>query len=117
MTRAGAIVHQRMAVLPLQKRSYIGHSDFHLQSGRHPIESLEPPRLLVLSMLMQVDEARRHDQPARIDYASADERFSAHANDLPVIDTDIPDGVEAGLRVHNPATLHDQLVGLSKRRC
>jgi hypothetical protein len=67
-------------------------------------------------MLMQVDEARSDDQPARIEYASADKRFGTHTNDLPVINTDIADGVEPRLRVHNPATLHDQVVGLRKRR-
>src|SRR5438045_9206745 len=61
---------------------------------------------------MKDDEPRRDDQTLRVDLASARNPQIALRDDrdLPPVDPDVPDGVEARLRVHDPAVADDGFV-------
>ena len=69
-------------------------------------------------MLVQVDEARSDHEPGSVDLYLASELTGRDRCDLAATDSDIPNSVEARLRIHDAAAAHDHVVVLcaDKRR-
>ena len=57
-----------------------------------------------------VNETRRHHQSVGVDGLLAKDLLRSDGGDPAVLDTDIPDGIEIGLRVQNPTTVDDKRV-------
>ncbi len=69
-------------------------SAFHLQSRSDAIHGLESVALDVLAVGMQIDESRRHHQPANVHDLGALEWLSGNRSDLSIMKTHVTNRVE-----------------------
>jgi len=106
-----------MACLLLQELRDARHADLHFQRRRDAIEGLQAAARGILSMLMQIDEARRDDQAFDVEYAFAGKLLRRDARDPALGDAYIADGIDARLRIHHaPAVEHDVVIFRERRR-
>jgi hypothetical protein len=113
---SGAVVDQRAAVLLLQERGDIRHTDFHFQRRRDAIESLQAAARDILRVLVQVDEAGCDDEALGVQHAFAGQGFRGDAHDPALSDADVADGIDSGFRIHHAPALKYRVVGLCERR-
>jgi hypothetical protein len=66
--RRRAVVDERLPLARGVERRHVGRADFEFERRRDAIERVEAVVLVVLPMHMQVDEARRDDQPLGVDH-------------------------------------------------
>ena len=85
-------------------------ADFHLESSGDAIARFEGVVFRRLAMLMEVNEAGRHDEPTGIDNAAACERSFGDSGDFAILDADIANGIETCFRIDNTAVRDDSLV-------
>ncbi len=88
----------------------IGSPDFHFQRRGYTVERLDALAGRFLAMLVQVNEARGHDQPCRVNDPPPAQRFGRDADDLAVAYSDVAYGVETGFRIHDSSALEHQIV-------
>ena len=82
---------------------------FELERGRDAVARLQPPAGKRLRVAVQVDEARRDDEPADVDRRRPVERV-ANRGDAATVDADVASSVEPGLRIDHPPAGQDQVV-------
>src|SRR5262245_55218101 len=103
-----AVVNQlaglALAIPPLD----VSGADLELQYGRHALQRSVPIVLCVLPVTVQVDEARRDDQPARVDPLLALERLRVDRRNAPITNADVSYCVETGLRIEHAAVVDDE---------
>jgi hypothetical protein len=68
-------------------------------------------------MHVQVDKARRYDEPARIDCVATCESISANGGDFAVADADVARGIKPRLRIHHAAINDYAIVSDRLRTC
>jgi hypothetical protein len=101
VTNADAVVDSLAGTSLAIPRVDIRRSNLELERCRHAIERSVPVDLRCLSMIVQVDEARRDDKPARVDRVSPLDGFSVIIATRPVEDPDVGDRVEIRVRIHH----------------
>jgi hypothetical protein len=87
----------------------IAGADFQLEDARHAVESRVAVVLRVLAVPVQVDEAGRHHEPARLDPAIPLQRRRVDGDDLPCADADVPHRVEARLGIQDAPVRDDEV--------
>ena len=104
------VVDQRAALFGFQELCDVGNADFQLQSGGDAVEGLNLLALQLLAVLMQVDEARSHDEPADMNHTSSGQRLRRDADNFSALNANVPYGIQADFRIHNPAAFQHQVV-------
>ena len=103
-----AEVDRRTALRFARVRAIDGRAaGFELERGRDAVARLQPPSGKRLRVAVQVDEARRDDEPVDVDRRRPVERV-ADRGDAPAVDADVALPVEPGLRIEHPPTRQDQ---------
>ena len=82
---------------------------FELERGRDAVARLQPPTRKRLRVAVQVDEARRDDEPADVDRRRPLERVT-NRGDAPTVDAHVASPVEPGLRIEHPPAGQHQVV-------
>ena len=84
----------------------------HAQIGGHPVGHLVPLAVAGRRVREDVDEARGDDETAGVQGGPTGQGFEADSGDGVAIDSQVADGVEARLGVHDPTTGHHHVVDL-----
>ncbi len=104
-----------MAVLLFQEVGNVGNADLHFKRSGYAVEGFHASAGDVLSVLVEIDEARGDHQSLGAEHALARQGLGRNARDLAVADADIAGGVEAGLGIHRTSALDDEVVLLGDR--
>jgi hypothetical protein len=98
---AGAVVDGRFSRSLAVPRVDVAGADLELQRSRHAVGRFPHVIGRRLPMLMEIDEAGRDDQPARVDRRAALKRASADGADDATADPNGSNGVRIGLRIND----------------
>src|SRR5438094_4119667 len=101
MARGCTVVNQRLAATRLEKARKVRYARFKLQRRCHTVQRLQSVGLRVLLMVMQVDEARRHDKAANINDAASNQPTNGDPRDPPSANPHISNCVEPRLGVND----------------
>src|SRR5687768_8202523 len=116
MSHTDTVVDQHLPLSLSVPTIHVARSDFQLQRRSHAIHGLETIVFFVLTMLMEIDEARRNDEAFRIDDSAAYQFGSRDRFDGPAGDTNVAHGVESRFGIDHSAIKNDDIVGLICRR-
>ena len=99
-----------LAAMLKQKGFDVRGSDLELERCGHAVGGAQRVVFRVLSVCVQIDEARGDDEPANVEHALARECSGRDALDHAAADADVAHGVEAALGIHHAAAAQNQLV-------
>lgn len=120
---AHAVVHDLTAVARRVPRRDITGADLQLKRRGHPVPNHQRVRFFLLSVLVQVDEARCYNETFGVDHSGAGERCFRYRLHATGADADIAHGVEFGLGIDDATVRDNEVVRLSsatggkERRC
>ena len=89
---------------------------FQFQSCGHAVHGFEPVGLGRLRVLVQVNESGANHKPGGIDFYLAPQCVRGNRDNLLPVNADPAHGIEPRFRVHHPAALEDDVVGLSGKQ-
>jgi hypothetical protein len=88
----------------------ISRANLKLKRRRYTVAHHHPVRILILTMLMQVDEAGNHDKPRSLDHSVTLKRYLGDRSYLTSNHSNRAYGVEARFWIDDPAPLNHQIV-------
>jgi hypothetical protein len=110
MAYTHAMVHE-LATFTLGIPSLdISRANLKLKRRRYTVTHHHPVRILVLTMLMQVDEAGNHDKPRSLDHSVTLKRYLGDGSYLTSNHSNRAYGVEARFWIDDPAPLNHQII-------
>ena len=109
VTDRDAVIDDLPALACCIPPGYIACPHFQLECRCDAVAHHHPVRLFLLSVLVQIHEARGDDVAGRVDYAGTGERRFGDRLDLPGADAHVAHGVKARFRIHH-ATVGDHQV-------
>jgi hypothetical protein len=111
MADRGPEVDWRAAAARGVERGHVRDADLQVERGRYAVLHREPIRGGVIDVRVEVDEARRDHQPARVERLASAERRGGHGRDAAARDPDIAHRVEVRLGIDDPPAADDEIEG------
>jgi len=117
VTRAHAVVDQRLAGELVVVLAHVERALFEIEDRRGAVECAQPEERVAMLVRVQVDEARRYCFPASVDHRTAVEGLPRDRSDDAVADADVAHRVQSRFRIENAPTRDHQVVRFRKRGC
>jgi hypothetical protein len=111
MAGRGPEVDRRAAAARRVERGNVRHADLQVERRRDAVLHGKPIGGGIVDVGVEIDEARRDDQPARVDGLASGQRLRRHGSHEAARDADVADPVEVRLGIDDPPAPNHEVEG------
>lgn len=116
MTRTHAGVDDAFAFALCVPFVHVGRTHFEFERGGNTVVHLIVLVFQILAMLMEINEARRHNEPVSVENCFSGKRRGRDGGDSSTLNSDVSNCIQAGVWIDYAATLNYDVVGLREER-